>query len=87
MYSLQKAKLLASKKEAGNAAYKAGKLQDALNIYGEALEVDINNRKTNAKLRYNRALVSSKVSISCLLLKLILVHHYLLKLILRCAGD
>lgn len=59
--TLKKAKALALKKTEGNAAYKSGKLQDAMRIYGEALEIDINNRKTNAKLRYNRALVGSKL--------------------------
>ncbi|XP_077974438.1 dnaJ homolog subfamily C member 7-like [Styela clava] len=59
--TLKKAKALAAKKEEGNEAYKNGRFNEALEFYGEALLIDDNNIKTNAKLRYNRALVASKL--------------------------
>jgi len=59
---LQKAKKLASKKDEGNEAFRKGRTSDAYQLYSEALEIDPNNRKTNAKLFCNRALVGGKVS-------------------------
>uniref|UniRef100_H2YFW2 J domain-containing protein n=1 Tax=Ciona savignyi TaxID=51511 RepID=H2YFW2_CIOSA len=59
--TLKKCKLLASKKSEGNEAFKLCKYQDAYDIYSNALEIDPNNRKTNAKLFCNRALVGSKI--------------------------
>jgi len=58
----KKAKLLQTKKEAGNLAFKSAKWQDAYNLYTEALEIDPNNKKMNAALYYNRATVSSKLN-------------------------
>ena len=57
----KKAKLLQSKKEAGNQAFKSGKWQEAYDLYTEALSVDILNKSMNATLYYNRATASSKV--------------------------
>ena len=57
----QKAKLLASKKAEGNDAFKQNHAQKAYDLYSEALGIDPNNRRTNAKLFCNRALVGSKV--------------------------
>ena len=51
-------------REQGNQHYKAGKLKDAVNIYTQALEVDPNNKLTNAKILHNRALASVKVCMS-----------------------
>ncbi|ATY63781.1 DNAJ domain containing [Cordyceps militaris] len=42
-------------KEEGNAEYKAGRLENAILKYSEALEVDPSNRGINAKLLQNRA--------------------------------
>lgn len=68
---VQKAKALSAKKAQGNEAYKSGKHQEALDIYEEALQIDENNIKTNAKLRYNKALVSSKVFCNLWILTLV----------------
>jgi len=51
-----------SKKEEGNAAFKAGLHQQAYDLYSEALTIDPFNKITNAKLYCNRALVESKVT-------------------------
>jgi len=50
------------KKEEGNAAFKAGKTEEAYNLYSEALAIDPNNVFTNSKLYFNRATVCSKVT-------------------------
>lgn len=52
---------ISGKKEEGNRLFKEGKLDEALNLYTEALEVDKFNVQTNAKLYYNRATVFSKL--------------------------
>ena len=48
-------------KEEGNAAFKAGRYQQAVDVYGQALEVDPFNKGTNSKLLQNRAMASIKV--------------------------
>jgi DnaJ family protein C protein 7 len=53
---------LSKKKEEGNEAFKIGKIQDAYNLYSEALKIDPINKLTNAKIFCNRATVSSKVN-------------------------
>lgn len=58
----KRAKLLKKKKEDGNAAYKSNKFQEAYNMYTEALQIDPLNKKTNAKLYFNRATVSSRLN-------------------------
>ncbi|XP_056640440.1 dnaJ homolog subfamily C member 7 [Diorhabda sublineata] len=58
----KKAKLLKKMKEDGNEAYKACKFQDAYNLYTEALKIDPLNKKTNAKLYFNRATVLSRLA-------------------------
>ncbi|XP_032529959.2 dnaJ homolog subfamily C member 7 [Danaus plexippus] len=58
----KKAKLLKQKKEEGNEAFKMGRWQQALNLYNEALTIDKNNRKVNAKLYFNKATVCSKLN-------------------------
>ncbi|CAO3663785.1 unnamed protein product [Umbelopsis ramanniana] len=57
---LKKAKAMESQKEAGNAAFKAGRLQEAYDLYSSALEIDPENEGTNAKLYSNRAAVLQK---------------------------
>lgn len=57
----KKAKQLIAKKEEGNKQFRAGKYQDAYNIYTEALSIDPNNKFTNSKLYNNRATVCSKL--------------------------
>jgi DnaJ family protein C protein 7 len=57
----RKAKSLRGKKEEGNEAFKAGKIQEAYDLYSEALNIDPNNIFTNAKLYFNRALASNKM--------------------------
>uniref|UniRef100_A0A668RGA5 DnaJ homolog subfamily C member 7 n=1 Tax=Oreochromis aureus TaxID=47969 RepID=A0A668RGA5_OREAU len=54
------AKALKAKKEEGNKAFKEGNYEAAYELYSEALTIDPNNIKTNAKLYCNRATVGSK---------------------------
>lgn len=58
---LQNAKALKAKKEEGNKVFKEGNFEAAFDLYSEALTIDPNNIKTNAKLYCNRATVGSKV--------------------------
>lgn len=58
----QNAKALRAKKEEGNRAFKDGFFDKAFELYTEALKIDPNNIKTNAKLYCNRGTVGSKVS-------------------------
>uniref|UniRef100_A0A3Q2QLE9 DnaJ homolog subfamily C member 7 n=1 Tax=Fundulus heteroclitus TaxID=8078 RepID=A0A3Q2QLE9_FUNHE len=55
------AKALKAKKEEGNKAFKEGNFEAAYDLYSEALTIDPNNIKTNAKLYCNRATVGSKL--------------------------
>uniref|UniRef100_A0AAR2JYP1 J domain-containing protein n=1 Tax=Pygocentrus nattereri TaxID=42514 RepID=A0AAR2JYP1_PYGNA len=55
------AKALKAKKEEGNKAFKEGNFEEAYELYSEALTIDPNNIKTNAKLYCNRATVGSKL--------------------------
>ena len=48
-------------KEEGNAAFKAKRYQEAVDVYGKALEVDPLNKGTNSKILQNRAMSSIKV--------------------------
>lgn len=48
-------------KAEGNAEYKAGRWQNAVDKYTEALEVDPTNKGTNSKLLQNRALCFTKL--------------------------
>lgn len=61
-FFLQNAKALKAKKDEGNKAFKEGNYKLAFTLYTEALAIDPNNRKTNAKLYCNRGTVNSKVS-------------------------
>uniref|UniRef100_A0AAY4BKU1 DnaJ homolog subfamily C member 7 n=1 Tax=Denticeps clupeoides TaxID=299321 RepID=A0AAY4BKU1_9TELE len=54
------AKALKAKKEEGNRAFKEGNFEEAYSLYTDALTIDPNNIKTNAKLYCNRATVGSK---------------------------
>jgi len=65
---VQSAKQLIQKKEEGNAAFKAGRTEEAYKLYSEALAIDPNNIFTNSKLYFNRATVCSKVICKFLLL-------------------
>ncbi|XP_016122206.1 dnaJ homolog subfamily C member 7-like, partial [Sinocyclocheilus grahami] len=56
------AKALKAKKEEGNKAFKEGSFEEAYGLYSEALTIDPNNIKTNAKLYCNRATVGSKLN-------------------------
>ncbi|KAG5892978.1 hypothetical protein JTB14_015022 [Gonioctena quinquepunctata] len=58
----KRAKLLKKKKEEGNEAYKLCRFQDACKLYTEALEIDPLNKKTNAKLYFNRATAYSRLT-------------------------
>ncbi|KAI1230304.1 hypothetical protein IHE44_0010270 [Lamprotornis superbus] len=55
------AKALKAKKEDGNKAFKKGNYKLAYELYTEALGIDPNNIKTNAKLYCNRGTVNSKL--------------------------
>lgn len=59
----QNAKALKAKKEEGNHAFKKCNYEAAYQLYTEALAIDPNNIKTNAKLYCNRATAGAKVSI------------------------
>ncbi|KAK5109160.1 hypothetical protein LTR62_007245 [Meristemomyces frigidus] len=48
-------------KDEGNNHFKAGRYQQAVEIYGNALEVDPTNRGTNSKILNNRAMCYSKL--------------------------
>lgn len=51
-----------AKKEEGNKAFKDSNYETAYQLYTEALTIDPNNIKTNAKLYCNRATAGAKVS-------------------------
>lgn len=51
-------------KEEGNTAFKTGKYKQAVDLYGQALEVDPTNKGINSKLYQNRALASIRASFS-----------------------
>jgi len=51
-------------KEEGNKAFKAGRYQQAVDMYGQALEVDPLNKGTNSKILQNRAMALIRVSAS-----------------------
>ncbi|KAG9474211.1 hypothetical protein GDO78_004491 [Eleutherodactylus coqui] len=55
------AKALKAKKEEGNQAFKEGNYEMAYRLYSEALSIDPNNIKTNAKLYCNRGTVNAKL--------------------------
>ncbi|KAF2274940.1 TPR-like protein [Westerdykella ornata] len=48
-------------KEAGNAAFKAGRYQEAIDTYTTALEIDPSNKNTNSKILQNRALCHTRL--------------------------
>ncbi|KAF2020443.1 TPR-like protein [Aaosphaeria arxii CBS 175.79] len=48
-------------KEEGNAAFKAGRFQEAVETYTKALEVDPSNKNTNSKILQNRALCQTRL--------------------------
>uniref|UniRef100_A0A3P8XHE7 J domain-containing protein n=1 Tax=Esox lucius TaxID=8010 RepID=A0A3P8XHE7_ESOLU len=54
------AKALKAKKEEGNQAFKDNNFEAAYKLYSEALMIDPNNIKTNAKLYCNRGTVGAK---------------------------
>ncbi|KAG0024098.1 hypothetical protein BGZ81_007828 [Podila clonocystis] len=58
---MKKAKNLEAQKTAGNDAFKAGKLQEAYDLYTSALALDPENESTNSKLYSNRATVLAKL--------------------------
>ncbi|XP_076008233.1 dnaJ homolog subfamily C member 7-like isoform X2 [Genypterus blacodes] len=55
------AKALKAKKEEGNLAFKMNNYEAAYRLYTEALAIDPNNIKTNAKLYCNRATAGTKL--------------------------
>jgi len=48
-------------KQDGNAAFKSGRYQEAIDKYTQALDVDAANKNTNSKILQNRALCNSKL--------------------------
>ncbi|KAL9032872.1 MAG: hypothetical protein Q9180_006256 [Flavoplaca navasiana] len=48
-------------KEEGNTAFKTGRYKQAVELYGQALEVDPSNKGINSKLHQNRAMASIKL--------------------------
>lgn len=59
---LKTAKSLDQLKTRGNDAFKSGKYSEALDLYTQALEVDITADSVNCKLYSNRAIVFSKLN-------------------------
>merc|ERR1719412_220848 len=59
--AFKRARQLKTKKDEGNEAFKAGRYEQAFNLYSEALLVDNANKITNAKLYFNRATVAGKL--------------------------
>jgi len=59
--AFKRARLLKTKKDEGNEAFKSGNLDVAFSLYSEALVVDLENKATNAKLFFNRATVAAKL--------------------------
>jgi DnaJ family protein C protein 7 len=55
---------LKAKKEEGNKVFKNSNFEAAYRLYSEALAIDPNNIKTNAKLYCNRGTVGAKVRTS-----------------------
>lgn len=55
------AKKLSAEKQKGNDALKVNKVEEAVNIYTKALEIDPLNALTNAKLYFNRSIAYLKV--------------------------
>lgn len=86
-----KAKNLKQKKENGDHLFKAGKFRDAHKMYTAALLIDSLNSDFNAKLHFNRALMSSKIgnSIADCTRALGLSPNYVKALLLRgkCHND
>lgn len=58
----KKAKSLQRTKTAGNDAFKAGKWQEAYDLYTESLTIDPENKHINAALYFNRATTCSKLN-------------------------
>lgn len=58
----KKAKSLQRTKTAGNDAFKAGKWQEAYDLYTESLTIDPYNKHINAALYFNRATTCSKLN-------------------------
>ena len=50
-------------KEEGNSAFKSNRFREAVDLYGQALEIDPLNKGTNSKILQNRALASIKVCV------------------------
>lgn len=48
-------------KEEGNGHFKAGRFQEALDVYSTALEIDPTNKGTNSKILNNRAMCYTKL--------------------------
>jgi DnaJ family protein C protein 7 len=48
-------------KSDGNASFKSGRYQEAVDTYSEALQVDPTNKNTNSKILQNRALCNSRL--------------------------
>lgn len=62
LFLTQNAKALKAKKDEGNLAFKKNNYEAAYQLYTEALAIDPNNIKTNAKLYCNRATAGTKVN-------------------------
>lgn len=58
-----KMKAIKSKKEEASAHLKSGKVQEALAMYTEAVNVDPKNDQVNSKIHFNIGVCHSKVSI------------------------
>jgi DnaJ homolog subfamily C member 7 len=54
-------KSLEAKKEEGNAAFKAGRAEEAISLYGEAMAIDEANESMRVTLLSNRAVAYQKV--------------------------
>ncbi|CAI6333188.1 unnamed protein product [Periconia digitata] len=48
-------------KEEGNASFKSGRIQEAIDTYTKALDIDTSNKNTNSKILQNRALCYTRL--------------------------
>lgn len=76
MFAHQNAKALKAKKEEGNQAFKNNNYEAAYQLYTEALAIDPNNIKTNAKLYCNRATAGAKVKVCFIIPQFPLIVSY-----------
>jgi DnaJ family protein C protein 7 len=61
MKEIKRIRSLENSKEEANSAFKAGKIAEAIEKYGECLHIDPDNKAFNAKIHCNRATALSRL--------------------------